>query len=238
MKKIRLTESDLIRLIKKVIKENEDSYVSYKPTMKYFDGEFDIGNPNYERNMKLHKKRQEIEADDRKYNVPSYNSKGREWEKDELKNWVNKNYGVEVPDDLKPFTSHTIKKWLRDNEYSRLTESELIKIVKRVIKENEDFRSDMGVNPVFEDIMNEIEKMYEDITYANTIEELDMVERDIQYLLNDIHMSEDLSNDEKDELNDGLGDCMGLIDDMYSKFSEEDDYESWSGRSSDDDDDM
>ena len=116
----------------------------------------------------------------------------------------------------------------------KLTENDLMRIVKKVIKENEDFRSDMGVNPVFEDIMNEIEKMYEDITYANTIEELDMVERDIQYLLNDIHMSEDLSNDEKDELNDGLGDCMGLIDDMYSKFSEEDDYESWSGRSSDD----
>ena len=31
----------------------------------------------------------------------------------------------------------------------RLTESELIKIVKRVIKSNEDFRSDMCVNPVF-----------------------------------------------------------------------------------------
>jgi len=105
----------------------------------------------------------------------------------------------------------------------RLTENDLMKIVKRVIKENEDFRSDMGVNPVFEDIMNEIERMYEDITYANTIEELDMVERDIRYLINDIHMSEDLSNDEKDELNDGLGDCMGLIDDMYSKFSEEED---------------
>ena len=105
----------------------------------------------------------------------------------------------------------------------KLTENDLMKIVKRVIKENEDFRSDMGVNPVFEDIMNEIERMYEDITYANTIEELDMVERDIRYLLNDIHMSEDLSNDEKDELNDGLGDCMGLIDDMYSKFSEEED---------------
>ena len=105
----------------------------------------------------------------------------------------------------------------------RLTENDLIKIVKRVIKENEDFRSDMGVNPVFEDFMNEIEKMYEDITYANTIEELDMVERDLQYLYNEIHMSEDLSNDEKDKLNDSLGDCMGLIDDMYSKFSEEED---------------
>ena len=105
----------------------------------------------------------------------------------------------------------------------KLTENDLMRIVKKVIKENEDFRSDMGVNPVFEDIMNEIEKMYEDITYANTIEELDMVERDIRYLINDIHMSEDLSNDEKDELNDGLGDCMGLIDDMYSKFSEEGD---------------
>ena len=97
----------------------------------------------------------------------------------------------------------------------RLTENDLIKIVKRVIKENEDFRSDMGVNPVFEDFMNEIEKMYEDITYANTIEELDMVERDIRYLHREIEMSEDLSDDEKDELGDSLGDCMGLIDDMY-----------------------
>ena len=112
----------------------------------------------------------------------------------------------------------------------KLTENDLMRIVKKVIKENEDFRSDMGVNPVFEDIMNEIEKMYEDITYANTIEELDMVERDIRYLINDIHMSEDLSNDEKDELNDGLGDCMGLIDDMYSKFSEEEDYGTMRGR--------
>ena len=119
----------------------------------------------------------------------------------------------------------------------RLTENDLIKIVKRVIKENEDFRSDMGVNPVFEDIMNEIERMYEDITYANTIEELDMVEGDLQYLYNEIHMSENLSDDEKDELENGLGDCMGLIDDMYSEL-ENDDYESRSGLSSDEDDDM
>ena len=118
----------------------------------------------------------------------------------------------------------------------RLTENDLIKIVKRVIKENEDFRSDMGVNPVFEDIMNEIEKMYEDITYAESIKELDMVERDLQYLYREIKMSEDLSDDEKDELDNNLSDCYGLIDDMYSKFSEEEDYESWSGRSSEDDD--
>ena len=120
----------------------------------------------------------------------------------------------------------------------RLTESDLIKIVKKVIKENEDFRSDMGVNPVFEDIMNEIEKMYEDITYANTIEELDMVERDIRYLINDIHMSEDLSNDEKDKLDDSLGDCMGLIDDMYSELEGMEDYESRSGRFSDEEDEL
>ena len=120
----------------------------------------------------------------------------------------------------------------------RLTESELIKIVKRVIKENEDFRSGMGGNPVFEDIMNEIERMYNDISYANTIEELDMVEGDLQYLYNEIHMSEDLSDDEKDKLDDGLGDCMGLIDDMYSELEGMEDYESRSGRSSDDEDEL
>ena len=105
----------------------------------------------------------------------------------------------------------------------KLTENDLMKIVKRVIKENEDFRSDMGVNLVFEDYMNEIQIMYEDIIYAKSIEELDMFEKDLQYLYDEIESSKDLSDDEKDELNDVLGDCMGLIDDMYSKFSEEDD---------------
>ena len=120
----------------------------------------------------------------------------------------------------------------------KLTENDLMRIVKKVIKENEDFRSDMGVNPVFEDIMNEIERMYEDITYANTIEELDMVEGDLQYLYNEIHMSENLSDDEKDELENGLGDCMGLIDDMYSELDGMEDYESRSGRFSDEEDEL
>ena len=102
----------------------------------------------------------------------------------------------------------------------KLTENDLMRIVKKVIKENEDFRSGMGGNPVFEDFMNEIEKMYEDITYANTIEELDMVERDLQYLYSEIESSEDLSDDEKDELGGSLGDCMELIDDMYSELED------------------
>ena len=118
----------------------------------------------------------------------------------------------------------------------KLTENDLMRIVKKVIKENEDFRSGMGGNPVFEDFMNEIERMYEDITYANAIEELDMVERDMQYLYREIEMSEDLSDDEKDELGDGLGECMELMDAMYSEL-ENYDYESRSGRSSDDEDD-
>ena len=105
----------------------------------------------------------------------------------------------------------------------KLTENDLMKIVKRVIKENEDFRSDMGVNPVFEDYMNEIERMYEDITYANNMEELDMVERDLIHMYREIDMSKDLSDEEKNELDNNLNDCYGLIDDMYSKFSEEDD---------------
>ena len=105
----------------------------------------------------------------------------------------------------------------------KLTENDLMKIVKRVIKENEDFRSDMGVNLVFEDYMNEIERMYEDITYANNIEELDMVERDLIHMYHEIDMSKDLSDEEKNELDNNLNDCYGLIDDMYSKFSEEDD---------------
>ena len=112
----------------------------------------------------------------------------------------------------------------------RLTENDLIKIVKRVIKENEDFRG----NTVFEDIMNEIEKMYDDITYSESIDELEMIERDLIHMYREIDMSKNLSDKEKNELDNNLNDCYGLIDDMYSKFSEEEDYESWSGRSSDD----
>ena len=101
----------------------------------------------------------------------------------------------------------------------RLTENDLMRIVKRVIKENEDYRG----NTVFEDIMNEIEKMYEDITYVQSIKELEMIDRDLQYLYREIEMSEDLSDDEKDELIDNLDGCSQIADDMYSKFSEEDD---------------
>jgi hypothetical protein len=101
----------------------------------------------------------------------------------------------------------------------RLTENDLMRIVKRVIKENEDFRG----NTVVEDIMNEIEKMYEDITYVQSIKELEMIDRDLQYLYREIKMSEDLSDDEKDELFDNLDGCSQIADDMYSKFSEEED---------------
>ena len=101
----------------------------------------------------------------------------------------------------------------------RLTENDLMRIVKRVIKENEDYRG----NTVVEDIMNEIEKMYEDITYVQSIKELEMIDRDLQYLYREIEMSEDLSDDEKDELIDNLDGCSQIADDMYSKFSEEED---------------
>ena len=54
-----------------------------------------------------------------------------------------------------------------------------------------------------------------------------MVERDIRYLDSEIESSEDLNDDEKDKLNDGLSDCMRLIDDMYSELDnmEDEDYD-------------
>lgn len=106
----------------------------------------------------------------------------------------------------------------------RLTESDLMRIIKRVIKENEDFISDMGDNPVFEDFMDEIGRMYEDAQSVESIEELSGVEKDLNYLYSEIEMSEDLSNDEKDELMDNLGECFLIVDEMYwglSDFSED-----------------
>jgi len=114
----------------------------------------------------------------------------------------------------------------------RLTENDLMKIVKRVIKENEDFRSDMGVNPVFKEYVNEIKRMYKDVSDAKGIDELEMIERDIQYLYSEIEMSEDLSDDEKDKLGDSLDDFINLIDDMYSELenTEDEDYGTMRGR--------
>ena len=105
----------------------------------------------------------------------------------------------------------------------RLTENDLMRIVKKVIKENEDMR----YNSTFEDYMNEIEKMYEDITYAESIDELEMIERDLIHMYREIDMSKDLSDDEKNELDNNLNDCYGLIDDMYSELDnmEDEDYD-------------
>jgi hypothetical protein len=115
----------------------------------------------------------------------------------------------------------------------RLTESDLTKIVKRIINEKKDMiritgdysgaKHVLGSSASPEDIMDEIEKMYEDITYAESIKELEMIDRDLQYLYREIEMSEDLSDDEKDELIDNLDGCSQIADDMYSKFSEEED---------------
>lgn len=106
----------------------------------------------------------------------------------------------------------------------KLTENDLIRIVKRVVKENKDFRSDMWVNPLFEEIMDEIYNMFDDINDANSISDLEMIEDDAIYLAKDIENSDEVSDNEKDELLDNLDGCFKLIEDMYRDFEEEGDY--------------
>jgi len=103
----------------------------------------------------------------------------------------------------------------------RLTENDLMRIVRRVIKENEDFRSDMEVNPLFEEIMDKIYEMFDDVHNANSLSDLEMIEKDAFYLASDIEDSDELSDNEKDELLDNLDGCLKMIEDMYRHFEEE-----------------
>lgn len=134
MKKvIRLTESDLTRLVRRTIMEMD----RFK---NYGEGPFSIGSADYEKNWETSNRELKQLSDSRKFHVPPYNpSSGRGWNKETLRSWVEENYGVELPDDLMMgsgiiFTDK-ISNWLEDNGYERLTEIDLTRIVKRTIRE-------------------------------------------------------------------------------------------------------
>jgi predicted metalloendopeptidase len=103
----------------------------------------------------------------------------------------------------------------------KLTESDLMRIVKRVIKENKNFRSDKDVNSLFEDIMSKIENIYEDISNARSMEELEMSQKKLNKLYEKINKSKKISHEQKDELTDSLSSCYGLIDDMFSELGDD-----------------
>ena len=117
MKKvIRLTERDLTRLVKRTIME-----MDRKDWFKdYSEGPFSMGNANYEKNWERHNKEMRKQDEERKYHIPSYDpSSGRGWNDETLRSFVEENYDVELPDDLRMHPS-IVSNWLKENGYERL----------------------------------------------------------------------------------------------------------------------
>ena len=137
MKKvIRLTESNLIRLVKKVIKES--SWIETPGTPGHID---------YLRDEERRSVERDIENDERKSHIPSYNTKtGRGWKPNQIKEFVFDKFGLELPDDVIEVdrygfvNDYTVRQWVKSN--IRLTERDLTKLVRRVIKERETVNSD------------------------------------------------------------------------------------------------
>ena len=117
MKKIiRLTESDLTRIVKRTIMEMDrrDNFKNYS------EGPFSMGNANYEKNWEKHNEEMRQQTEKRKFSVPPYDpSSGSGWNDGTLRSWVEENYGVELPDDL-TMSSGVISNWLKENGYERL----------------------------------------------------------------------------------------------------------------------
>ena len=94
---------------------------------------------------------------------------------------------------------------------SILTESELVKLIKRVIKES--------VNSLFDTIISDINKMYKEIQYAESTEELEALDEEVYNFYIEIKKSKELNDDEKDELFYVLDQCHDLIGDMFKHAS-------------------
>jgi hypothetical protein len=114
---IRLTESDLTRLVKRTIMEMDRS----DRERNYIEGPYSMGNANYEKNYEKINKEMRQKNEERKFYVPKYNtSSGSGWNDETLRSWVEKNYDVELPDDLR-MSPGIVSNWLKENGYERLT---------------------------------------------------------------------------------------------------------------------
>jgi hypothetical protein len=108
MKKIiRLTESDLVRLVKRVINEqpsqwSRDSINRPGSFSNYIEGPGSIGNKDYDPEEKISRQnREDEEREERKYKLGFMDFKtGREWTEDGLRSYVKKKFDVDLPDEV------------------------------------------------------------------------------------------------------------------------------------------
>jgi len=109
----------------------------------------------------------------------------------------------------------------------KLTENDLMKIVKRVIKENEG----MGESEMFKIFRSEIGDIFTNIETVEHSSEFEDLYMDLVYMENKIIDNEDkLSDEEYDMLMDDINICRENIEDMSYNFED--------GEEGDDDDDI
>ena len=113
---VRLTESDLTRIVKRTIMEMDRS----DRERNYIEGPYSMGNANYEKNHEKFNKEMRQQDEERKYHIPSYDpSSGSGWNDETLRAFVKENYGVKLPGDL-TMRPGIVSRWLKENGHERL----------------------------------------------------------------------------------------------------------------------
>lgn len=109
------------------------------------------------------------------------------------------------------------------NKTIKLTESDLVKLIKRVIKE-QSFASgsDDPGNEVFEEYYEMINQMYEEIGGIDNLDDLEYMKDNFYGLAQSISRDEDLNDDEAEELIDLCGDALKFLEDMEYDFDNDD----------------
>ncbi len=105
----------------------------------------------------------------------------------------------------------------------KLTERELINIIKRVIKE-QSFASgsDDPGNEVFEEYYETILQMYDEFGRIENSDDLEYMIESFYGLTDSISRDEDLNDDEADELIGLCSDALKALEDMESDFYNDD----------------
>ena len=110
----------------------------------------------------------------------------------------------------------------------RLTESELIKIVKKVIKENKDGNNSLKKymkNPVFKDFYTYLNNLATDVAYCENINDIEDISSEIDKLGIRIEREREFTEDMKEILYQEMIEISMDLDDIEDSFEDYDNEE-------------
>lgn len=109
------------------------------------------------------------------------------------------------------------------NKTMKLTESDLVKLIKTVIKEQSFVSgSDDPGNEVFEEYYEMIIQMYDEIGGIDNLDDLEYMIDNFYGLAKSISRDEDLNDDEAEELIGMCSDVIRQLEDMEYDFDNDD----------------